>query len=203
MFSFLQQKVSALSDKELIQRYKKSKNAKYPSHLMERYGALIYGVCLKYLREEMDAEDAFMQIYEKLLDKLQTHEVQNVKGWLSTLTRNHCLEILRQKKKHLTVSLDKTIVHNEPFLHPFEKDNKEDSFVLLEQCLEGLDNLQKICIQLFYYQNNSYKEIANAKDLPLGKVRSYIQNGRRKLKICMESAIKSQQSEIRSDNYDS
>jgi len=187
MFSFLKQKTSSLSDEALVKQYKKSGNAEYPAVLMERYGALIYGVCLKYLKIEMDAEDAFMQIYEKILDKLQSHEVQSVRGWLATLSRNHCLEILRQQKKHLTVSLDKSIVQNEPFLHPYEKEDQESSYVLLEQCIEKLEAFQKECIQLFYYKDKSYKEIAASKELPLGKVRSSIQNGRRNLKNCMEN----------------
>ena len=118
--------------------------------------------------------------------KLKDQKIDNFKSWLGVVTKNHCLEILRHQKKHLTVSLDQGLMQNEPFLHPFEEDTKEQEFTQLEQCLEQLTGLQKDCVELFYYQNKSYKDIAVLKSLPLGKIRSSIQNGRRNLKICME-----------------
>jgi len=190
MLSFFKKNISNLEDVELIALYKKKGDASYITPLLERYSGLLYGVCLKYLKEEAQAEDAVMQIVEKLLVKLKEHEVSNVKSWLGVLTKNHCLEILRKQKKHLTVSLDKEVMQNGPLLHPFEEDEQEQTFTKLEDCLEGLEKLQKECVHLFYYQDKSYKDIAALKSLSIGKVRSYIQNGRRNLKICMEKLIK-------------
>lgn len=186
MLSFLKKNTSSKSDLEIISLYKKKEEASYLTVLLERYSSLLYGICLKYLKNEAHAEDAVMEIVEKLMTKLKSHEVKNFKSWLSVLVKNHCLEILRKQGKHLTVSLDQGLMQNEPYLHPFEEQEKEQSFKLLENCIETLQVLQKECVNLFYYQNKTYKEIAALKDLPLSKIRSYIQNGRRNLKICME-----------------
>ncbi len=192
MLSFFKNKkgTTTLSDQELIDLYKEKADANYLTSLLERYSSLIYGICLKYLKEEMKAEDAFMQIFEKLMKKLKNQEISNFKSWLGVVTKNHCLEILRQQKKHLTVSLDQGLMQNEPFLHPFEEADKETEFKQLEQCLSELTSIQKDCVELFYYQNKSYKDIALLKSLSLGKIRSSIQNGRRNLKICMEELIR-------------
>jgi len=191
MLSFFRKNksTSTLSDKELIDQYQKTEDVNFITSLLERYSSLIYGICLKYLKDEVKSEDAFMQIFEKLIKKLKDQEISNFKSWLGVVTKNHCLETLRQQKKHLTVSLDQGLMQNEPFLHPFEEDDQEIEFTQLEQCLEQLTGIQKECVQLFYYQNKSYKDISELKSLSLGKIRSSIQNGRRNLKICMEEFL--------------
>jgi len=186
MLRFFKKKTEDLSDTALIQAYSKHQNMLYLGQLFERYNALIYGVCLKYLKNETEAEDAFMQVFEKLSKKIPQQEIKNFKSWLHVLVKNHCLEILRQKKKHLTVSYESDLMQNEPFLHPFEEQETEAQFKQLDSCLQQLDSLQQECIQLFYFEKKSYKEIAAFQQLPLGKIRSFIQNGRRNLKICIE-----------------
>ena len=81
-------------------------------------------------------------------------------------------------------------MQNKPFVHPFEESPTEESEQQLNKCLQQLEAQQLECIKLFYYQDKSYKEIAETKNQPLGKIRSFIQNGRRNLKICMEDEKK-------------
>jgi len=187
MLRFFKNKITSFSDAALVQRYKESEEMVYLGQLFERYSALIYGVCLKYLKKQVEAEDACMQVFEKLTKKVLQHDIQNFKSWLYTLVKNHCLETLRKQKKHLTVYYESDLMHKEPFVHPFEEDLQEKPLQELENCMKQLEATQKECVQLFYYQGKSYKEIAEMKQTPLGKIRSYIQNGRRNLKICMES----------------
>lgn len=175
-----------LTDRELILRYKEAGDLIYLAQLYKRYTSLIYGVCLKYLKNSQDAEDAYMSVFEKLVKKVRQHDITNFKSWLHVVVKNHCLEILRKQKKILTVSYDQELVQNEPFVHPFEESPTEASEKKLSDCLQQLEKQQLEAIQLFYYQNKSYKEIAETKNQPLGKIRSSIQNGRRNLKICMQ-----------------
>lgn len=186
MLRFFKKKPEDLSDIALVKSYTKSRNMVYLGELFERYHTLVYGVCLKYLKNEAEAEDAFMEIFEKLSKKIPQQEIKNFKSWLHVVVKNHCLELLRKQKKHLTVSYDSPLMQNEPFLHPFEKEETEEQFTQLDTCIQELEALQQECIQLFYYKKKSYKEIAAFKGLPLGKIRSFIQNGRRNLKICLE-----------------
>jgi RNA polymerase sigma-70 factor (ECF subfamily) len=56
----------------------------------------------------------------------------------------------------------------------------------LEKCIETLGDEQKQCVKLFYLQEKCYKEITESTGFDMNKVKSYIQNGKRNLKICME-----------------
>ena len=190
MLQIPKQQKEGLTDQDLLQRYKKDGNLLPLAQLYKRYTNLIYGVCLKYLKNSQDAEDAYMNVFEKLVKKVDQHDIKNFKSWLHVVVKNHCLEILRQKKKILTVSYDQDLMQNEPFVHPFEESPTEESEQQLNKCLQQLETQQLECIKLFYYQDKSYKEIAETKNQPLGKIRSFIQNGRRNLKICMEDEKK-------------
>jgi RNA polymerase sigma-70 factor (ECF subfamily) len=186
MLRFFKNKPKDLTDAELVQRFQKGGDMAYLGQLYERYTELVYGVCLKYLKSETEAEDAYMNIFEKLATRMQRYEIQQFKPWLHTLVRNHCIEILRKRNKNLTVSYDSDLMHSEPFIHPLIEEAENGKMKALDACLEQLVGAQKSCVQLFYFQGKTYKEIADLKNLALGKIRSYIQNGRRNLKICIE-----------------
>lgn len=190
MLKIFRKNPSNYSDEELVTQYQKNGNVDLLGILMERYTVLIYGVCLKVLQDETAAEDAYMGIFEKLTLKVQQHDIQSFRPWLHVLTRNHCLEILRKQKKHLTVSYDGAFMQSEAVEHPFMETATNGKLSALSDCLETLKGEQKACVQLFYFEGLSYKEIAAQKVIEIGKVRSYIQNGRRNLKICIEEREK-------------
>jgi len=154
--------------------------------LFQRYMDLLYGVCLKYLKEPETAKDAVMQIFEELVQKLNKHEVENFKSWLYTLAKNHCLMQLRTPKNLKTTEFNPEVVQLEEEVHLNGVEWKEEQFQRMEKCLQTLSAEQKITVELFYLQNKCYKEIAEITGLEWSKVRSYIQNGRRNLKLCME-----------------
>ena len=147
---------------------------------------LVYGVCLKYLKQSEDAQDSTINIFEEVSAKLLKHEVDNFKGWLYTLSKNHCLMRLRSGKKHKIVEFDLSIVQSEEDGHLNGIMEKEENFKAMGECLDELDNDQKTAIELFYLQGKCYNEIAVQTGMDWKKVRSSIQNGKRNLKICME-----------------
>ena len=148
---------------------------------------LVYGVCLKYLKHPENAQDSVISIFEELVSKLQKHEVDNFKGWLYTLAKNHCLMRLRSEKKAVTVNFDVELMQSEETVHLNGELEKEENFKKLDYCLGQLQEEQRKAIELFYLQGKCYNEISEITGLEWNKVRSYIQNGRRNLKICMES----------------
>jgi len=154
--------------------------------LFQRYMDLLYGVCLKYLKEPEPAKDAVMQIFEDLIQKLHRHDVENFKSWVYTLAKNHCLMQLRTPKNLKTTEFNADGMQSEEELHLNGVEWKEEQFQRMEKCLQTLSAEQKVTVELFYLQNKCYKEIAELTGLDWNKVRSYIQNGRRNLKICME-----------------
>ena len=177
------------SDEELLDSFKKSGSLDVLGDLYARYMHLVYGVSLKYLGDRDDAQDAVMQIFEKLIVDLPRHEVQNFKSWLYVMTKNHCLMHIRAGKSTASrlegLKTEMEFMESEQELHPLDREERsvEDA---LKECMEKLKNEQKQCIELFYYQKLCYQEIAEKLQLEEKKVKSFLQNGKRNLKICLE-----------------
>ena len=153
--------------------------------LYNRYMELVYGVSLKYFKNPEQAQDAVINIFEELVSKLKKYEVLNFKSWLYQLTKNHCLMKLRSKKGTV-ISLVDNIMHLSENNHQDDMQEKEGQFIIMEECIEQLPAEQKETVRLFYLNEKCYKEIAEMRKLDINKVRSFIQNGRRNLKLCME-----------------
>jgi RNA polymerase sigma-70 factor (ECF subfamily) len=159
---------------------------------------LVYGVCLKYFKEPETAKDSVMQIFEELVSKLKKHEVDNFKGWLHQVAKNHCLMQLRTPKNLKTVEFKKEFVQSEENVHLNGVLEKEENFKKLEHCLGTLTEEQRIAIKLFYLDGKCYNEIVESTGHDWNQVRSLIQNGRRNLKNCMEKTeVGGQKSEVR------
>ncbi len=176
----------------MISAYKQSKDIKLLGALYEPYMELVYGVCLKYLKNQEQAKDAVMHIFEELLHKILKYEIENFRSWLYTLAKNHCLMQLRSPRNMKTVEFDTTVMQSREEMHLDSVLDKEANLEKMEQCLKKLVTDQKETVELFYLKNKCYKEIAAITGKDLNKVRSLIQNGKRNLKICMEnnSAVK-------------
>ncbi len=174
------------SDTELVLAYRKSGDLKVLGELYQRYMELVYGVCLKYLKEPELAQDAVMQIFEELVSKLKKHEVDNFRGWLHQVAKNYCLMQLRTPKNLKTVALPPLLMQNEEDVHLNGVMEKEENFQKLEKCIASLSDEQRTMIKLFYLDGKCYNEIVEITGLEWNHVRSSIQNGRRNLKLCME-----------------
>lgn len=175
-----------VADTDLIAGYKDHGDLQILGALYGRYMHLVYGVCLNYFKDEETSKDAVMQIFEELVSKLRIHEVQNFKSWLHVLTRNHCLMALRKSSRQETVSIDDQFVEKDNFMHLDIGDIQEKQFTVMEKCLEILSEEQRKSVDLFYLKEKCYKEVAEITGYELLKVKSYIQNGKRNLKICIE-----------------
>ena len=176
-----------LTDKELLQAFKQSSDTNHVSVLYQRYMDLVFGVCLKYFKDAEKSKDAVMDIYEELCKKLLLHEVENFKGWLHVLARNHCLMELRSPKNIRTAEFNADFMQSAQITHlENEVLEKEENFKKLEDCISLLPDDQKQSIELFFLEKKCYNEIAAITGQEWNKIRSYIQNGKRNLKICME-----------------
>jgi RNA polymerase sigma-70 factor (ECF subfamily) len=178
--------LSSHDDLGLIQLYKESGDKDYVGELYTRYTALVYGVCLKYLKNRDESKDAVMQIFEKLLKILLVHEIENFKSWLYATARNHCLMELRSQKGKTNVDITQRVMENDFVLHLEEESDVEVDLRKLDKCLDELVVDQKQCVRLFFLEERCYKEISELTRLDLNKVKSHIQNGKRNLKLCME-----------------
>jgi len=198
---FLRGKIETGSDEELLKCYRDEGDIRLAGQLYERYMNLVFGVCLKYLEEREWAKDEVMNIFEKLVTVLpQQQEISNFRIWLYVVTKNHCLMLLRSRKSeaaHAEAMMNDPLffMENTSGMHPMGDDEGgetddpggEDGMKRLEECIERLREEQRNCIRLFFYEGCSYRQISERLGVDEMKVKSYIQNGKRNLKICMES----------------
>ena len=177
---------SHLPDKDLVLLYKQTHDLKVLGDLYQRYMDLLYGVCLKYFKDTELAKDAVLSIFEELISKLQKHDVENFKAWVYQVAKNYCLMQLRKDKKFTKAEVDPDIMQNEEIVHLNGELEKEENFKQLDFCLGQLNKEQRQVLELFYLQNKCYKEIVEQTGIEWNSVRSFIQNGKRNLKICMD-----------------
>lgn len=190
-------KSNDLSDEALMNDFRESGDLEKLGVLYSRYMHLVYGVCLKYLRDREEAKDEVINIFEKLVIDLANHDISNFKSWLYVVAKNHCLMLIRSRK---TASEKEVMMINDPAwfmenteeLHPIDREGEQNDY-RLNECIEKLKEEQKRCIMLFYYENRCYNEISDLLKLDEKKVKSYLQNGKRNLKICLEGKYVTQE----------
>jgi RNA polymerase sigma-70 factor (ECF subfamily) len=152
--------------------------------------SVVYGTCLFYLQDKDEAQDATMQLFEKLMLDINNREIDNFKGWLSFVVRNHCISIIRKNKsQNKNIKSYYEFEYEDANYETEEKINTVSDDVMLEnmkQCLPKLKENQRLCVELFYLNDKSYQDIANQTGFTLNEIKSYIQNGKRNLKLLLE-----------------
>lgn len=184
-------KITQQPDDELVKHYRTSGDKMAVGELFKRHSLMCFAVCNKYLRNEELAEDAAMNIFEKLFEDLKKHEVQNFKSWLHSVCRNYCLMQLRKQEMKISKNMvylddDTTFMELQNFLHQETSEaDKEQKLRMLENAIKELKDKQRECIELFYLQQKSYDEISQLTGYTNNDVKSSIQNGKRNLKILL------------------
>ncbi|MEZ4903293.1 MAG: sigma-70 family RNA polymerase sigma factor [Spirosomataceae bacterium] len=180
---------TTLTDTDYLVAYQRTGDLEGLGVLYERHIDMVFAVCFKYLRDEDEAKDGVMQIFEQIITDLKNHEVQNFKSWLHSVARNFCLMQLRQKK--IAVG-DEGIFENEAYENFVAQSPEKDGWEIEHQladlgdCMQTLAQEQRQSVELFFFQQLCYQQIADQTGFALSKVKSYLQNGKRNLKLCME-----------------
>ncbi len=184
-----------VTDAEFVIAYHDAGDLELLGELYERHIDMVYAVCFKYLRNDEDSKDAVMALFEQLITDLRRHEVTNFKSWLHSVARNHCLMHLRSRKLHDTDDVAAFAFADDETQSAArlttEYDTDEGDFDLehnltrLEECLKTLPAEQRTCLDLFYFHEKTYADIADSTGYDPARIRSYLQNGRRQLKRCL------------------
>ena len=190
---FFKKKHKPISESELLVEYRQHGDLSILGELYEPQMEMVFAIAMKYFKDEDEAKDTVMALFEELILKLRTHEVENFKAWLGMVARNYCLMALRKKN---LVLVDDEILNNENSNHNFMEFSTiehltddwdlEQNLTNLERCLETLNLEQKQAVELFFMQEKTYQEVSQLTGFEVNKVKSYLQNGKRNLKICME-----------------
>ncbi|MGK6352800.1 RNA polymerase sigma factor [Parapedobacter sp. DT-150] len=176
-----------VDDDVLLQRYRETGDLAVLGELFDAHAEMVYYVCQRYLQDSERSKDAVMQIFEDLIHKVNKQEIQRFGSWLYVLSRNHCLMQLRSDKNKQQISIDEFVEFPMPVHPEDDAEEKEQQLTALERCMDTLPEKQKRSVDLFYLNEKCYKEIADITGYSLNEVKSYIQNGKRNLKLCMEA----------------
>ena len=168
------------SDAQLVRKYRNSYNNSYIGELFQRYTHLVFGVCMKYLKDEKESRDAAEQIFELVVAELKRRDVKDFKNWLHTITKNHCEQILKSRKEN--IRNEAGAVNSNPNKEISGKYSTATESELVKTAIQQLDKTKQTCLELFYLEGKSYKEIAETMNFSLSQVKDHIQFGRKELK---------------------
>ncbi len=183
--------IAKLSNDELFELSKREERPVWFSELYRRYIPMVYGLCLKYLGNKADAQDAVMDLFEEVSKKIKQYDIKNFHTWLYSVVKNHCLTRLRIAKQLYLVNIDEEFMENSQFFTLLDRDRSDEEESALLICMKELGEEQRRSIEYFYYENRSYADIVILTGYPLKKVKSYIQNGKRNLRNCITRVLKS------------
>ncbi len=179
-------KYNHIDDKELLQNFYANHNNEWLGILLQRYTMLLLGVCMKYLKNEEEAKDAVQQVFLKAINELHKYKVDYFKSWVYMVAKNHCLMKLRGKGKYTSEINEQLIATPDETIDINNYIEKDKALTSMAQALTKLNKEQQLCIILFYLEKKTYQEITTQTQFTLLQVKSYIQNGKRNLKLLME-----------------
>jgi len=185
-----------ITDQQLLEHFYADHNNEWLGILLQRYTLLLLGVCMKYLKNEEEAKDSVQQIFLKVIQELQKYKVEYFKSWIYMVAKNHCLMKLRDKQGKIVSEINDRIA-----TAPGEETDRQalaqndHTLELMEASLKELNPEQQQCVTLFYLQKKSYQEISEQTGFNMLQVKSYIQNGKRNLKILIEKKLNNEMSQ--------
>jgi RNA polymerase sigma factor (sigma-70 family) len=193
---FFKKKHKPESETDLLREYRQTGDLSVLGKLYEPQMEMVFAIAMKYFKDEEEAKDTVMALFEELISKLRQHEVENFKAWLGMVTRNYCLMELRKKMVEISNfdigENDEEENNSNNFMEINASEHHTDSLDLeqnltkLEDCLQTLNLEQKQSVELFFMQEKTYQEVSQLTGFEVNKVKSYLQNGKRNLKICLE-----------------
>ena len=179
-----------ITDQELLQRFYTDHDNEWLGVLLQRYTLLLLGVSMKYLKNEEEAKDSVQQIFLKVIQELQKYKVEYFKSWLYMVAKNHCLMRIREKQGKITSEInDRISIRPEEDADRQALLQNDHTLDLMESALKELNPEQQQCVTLFYLQKKSYQEVSDETGYSMLQVKSYIQNGKRNLKILIEKKL--------------
>lgn len=182
-----------ITDQELLEQFYNDHNNEWLGILLQRYTLLLLGVCMKYLKNEEEAKDSVQQIFLKVIQELHKYRVEYFKSWLYMVAKNYCLMKIRERHGKITVEINDRLAgqpNSETDLQALYQN--ELTLNLMNDSLKELNPEQQQCVTLFYLEKKSYQEVSEATGYSMLQVKSYIQNGKRNLKILIERKLQEQ-----------
>ena len=181
-----------MSDQELLAKFYSDHDNEWLGVLLQRYTLLLLGVSMKYLKNEEEAKDSVQQIFLKVIQELHKYKVEYFKSWLYMVAKNHCLMKIREKQGKFTAELTDRMSSTTQAQEETDRQSMlqtDHTLELMESALKELNPEQQQCVTLFYLDKKSYQEVSDITGYSMLQVKSYIQNGKRNLRILIERKL--------------
>lgn len=179
-----------LDDQQLLLQFRSTGDSQFIGILFKRYSLMVLGVCLKYLKNNTEAQDATQQVFEKAFKEIGKYKIPYFKSWIYTVARNICLMKLRSHSIHAESIEEITDIPDENTLLEHElrlKEYwKESQLSQLHDAMSQLSHEQNMCLKKFYFEKKSYQIIQEETGFSFQQVKSHIQNGKRKLRVLLD-----------------
>ena len=172
------------SDEDLVARFQASGDQEMFVLLWRRHWARIYRQCLAFTGNPAGAEDLTARVFTLAWRQIQRFRSGNFSAWLAVIARNCCINDARSAWSRLVTPAGDEITAMAD-QHQEQGGSREDGTFSaeLEQLVNQLPDEQRVAVKLFFIDGYSYEEIAGVMKCEVKAVKSYLQNGKRKLQI--------------------
>lgn len=171
-------------DYELVLKAVNNKDQKAFTDLMDRYRDSIFFMLLKMVNNRDDAEDLTIEAFGKAFNRLHQYTPNYAfSTWLFKIATNNCIDFLRKKKKNV-LSIDNRLENEDgdAFMielksgnrNPEEEAIREQKIQLMRSVVKRLKPRYQTLVELRYFKEMSYDEIAEELNLPLGTVKAQL-----------------------------
>jgi RNA polymerase sigma-70 factor (ECF subfamily) len=186
------------SDDMLIKKFQETGNTAYFAILFQRYQHLVYGTCRKYVHKPEECQDLCMSVFEIALEKLPDQKIHSFNHWIYSVCRNVCISWLRKQEKTKEElqewknykKKEEGFMENEAFLRLCNEGRfKTSQEELLSKAMLELNESQQVCLRLFFFEHLSYQMIQKKTGFTAKEVKTYLQNGKRRLRSILRQMI--------------
>lgn len=144
---------------------------------------VLYGICLKYMKNKTEADDVFQDAFIKLFQKIDQYKFNgSFEGWAKRIFVNEALEVLRKKQRRLHVAIEDTFTENSIDGNSDNKGLAISQNELLEHIQQLPDNYRMI-FNLFVFEDYSHKKIAEKLNIAEGTSKSLLSRAKRLLRL--------------------
>ena len=160
--------------------------------LYDRHGRLIYSLALRVLRDQGDSQDVVQDVFVQAWREAARFDLTrgNVVGWLVTVTRSRAIDLLRRRNARPALAAQAE--------HPDRADETPGADVQMEwqsraaevrRALDTLPVLQRVAVELAFFDGLTHAEIAEQLEVPLGTVKTRVRQGLIKMRDCLAGAL--------------